>query len=580
MSRPRPCTLCGLRPVLKKTVGYCHSCHPGGPVEPPPCRKCGSVGDYYSAGLCDRCHQYAPQPVGSCLDCHAWGVTRHRGWLCQACIGWRELNPTTGACRVCRSERHLGRGGYCRLCWRTASTAHTEARRGFGRAYIPLDVEALNRHGQQLFFAAFMDPRSRRTGSGPAGLDADMAGEAATSVQPHRSQARSRQLLLFDNNPPTWVTRHRIPPPRSPSLQRRLQRLASDIGEQRGWSRSSRRRVTTGIDALLGLQATPGAPIRATELQRLTELGLHAAALVKVVLVDAGVFIDDRPAAVEAWFHRLAAELPAPMRDEVAIWFDVLRRGSTTPPRYKPRSETTVRLKVRYAMPALRAFAEHGHRSLREVTDTDVLAVLPASGNERVLTGAALRSLFRVLKGRRVIFDNPIRRIATGAPERRQPVPVDVTTLHGLLDSPEPVTAAMAALLAFHGIRAGQLRRLQLTDIRDGRLHLDDGRALPVADPVRARLRTWLDDRARRWPRTINPHLFIHQRTAHDVSPVGTRWLALRMGVTASALRDDRMLDEAHATGGDVRRLVDLFGVTVKTASRYTRTVDHEDLRV
>ena len=39
-------------------------------------------------------------------------------------------------------------------------------------------------------------------------------------------------------------------------------------------------------------------------------------------------------------------------------------------------------------------------------------------------------------------------------------------------------------------------------------------------------------------------------------------------------MREDRILDEAHATGGDVRRICDLFGITVGAAIRYTATVD------
>jgi hypothetical protein len=44
-------------------------------------------------------------------------------------------------------------------------------------------------------------------------------------------------------------------------------------------------------------------------------------------------------------------------------------------------------------------------------------------------------------------------------------------------------------------------------------------------------------------------------------------------------LRQDRILDEAHATGGDVRRIRDLLGVTIDTALRYTATLEHPDLR-
>lgn len=46
----------------------------------------------------------------------------------------------------------------------------------------------------------------------------------------------------------------------------------------------------------------------------------------------------------------------------------------------------------------------------------------------------------------------------------------------------------------------------------------------------------------------------------------------------ARALREDRILHEIHATGGDVRRNCDLFGLSVEGATRYLKTVEHPDL--
>jgi hypothetical protein len=62
--------------------------------------------------------------------------------------------------------------------------------------------------------------------------------------------------------------------------------------------------------------------------------------------------------------------------------------------------------------------------------------------------------------------------------------------------------------------------------------------------------------------------------------PVSRRWVWQALGpkLSAANVRQDRILDEAHATSGDVRRLADLFGLSVKAGSRYTATVDHPDL--
>ena len=53
--------------------------------------------------------------------------------------------------------------------------------------------------------------------------------------------------------------------------------------------------------------------------------------------------------------------------------------------------------------------------------------------------------------------------------------------------------------------------------------------------------------------------------------------MQLKIGAELSvqAIREDRILDEAHASRGDTRRLTDLFGLSINAALRYTDTVDH-----
>jgi hypothetical protein len=45
----------------------------------------------------------------------------------------------------------------------------------------------------------------------------------------------------------------------------------------------------------------------------------------------------------------------------------------------------------------------------------------------------------------------------------------------------------------------------------------------------------------------------------------------------ATDIRQDRILDEAKATSGDVRRLADLFGLSIAAGNRYAATVEHPD---
>ncbi|WP_188197586.1 hypothetical protein [Nonomuraea sp. SYSU D8015] len=62
--------------------------------------------------------------------------------------------------------------------------------------------------------------------------------------------------------------------------------------------------------------------------------------------------------------------------------------------------------------------------------------------------------------------------------------------------------------------------------------------------------------------------MFINADTAVVISPVSAFWINATLGISAQALREDRILDEAAATG-DVLRICDLFDVTVETALRY-----------
>lgn len=565
MSRPKTCIGCGVKPVARKTLRFCFDCRPGGPYPAPPCRRCGSTTDYFSAGLCSRCHQYAPQRPDTCRDCHAWGVSRTNKWLCLACLGWRERNPTLGRCLSCEHERPISKRGACRLCWLQASMAR-DATEG-QRPYRPLDVVGPNRHGQQLFFADL----ARRRRPRPHGRSA-----RTPIVTPSERRPSWRQLGLFEAPPATWASRRGLPEPATTTRSVALDALVRDHATRHGWSRTTTKRTRCAVKVLLSRQANPGAPIHASDVVALKDEGLPGAAVL-AVLAEAGLLEEDRVPAIASWFDRHVEGLPSTMASELRVWFDVLHVGSTTAPRTRPRADVTIRTRLRWALPVLEAWASQGHGSLREISRADVVAALPASGNARATTGIALRSIFTTLKARKIVFTNPMAKVAIGSVERRQPLPLDVEQLRAAIHSPKPACAALAALLAFHGLRPEQLRMLQLTDIQDGRLRLDHGTVL-LAEPVRQRLAAWLDHRNRRWPHTANPHVFIHLRTATGTGPIGHTWIGRTLGIAAKAIRDDRIVDEANATGGDVRRLCDLFGLSVGAAVRYVDPLDRRNL--
>lgn len=455
----------------------------------------------------------------------------------------------------------LSRRGACRLCHKQATLMREPQQ--------ALDLIGANRHGQQLFLA---DPSANHSPAAPApalppgpgpDVTAATAGQLPLFVARRDLAAHGRGGLHL-----------RAEPARADALER----IARDLAAQRGWSTRQTTDTCFGLRIVLGLQDDPDAAINASDVALLAGIDLPVWPVLEV-LTSAGQLTEDRTAALDSWFARQIDDLPEPMRAELRIWFAVMTKGSPTPPRRRPRAHGTVQLHLRWALPALRAWAADGHTSLREITRAQVLDALPAGGNPRSTAGQGLKSVFRLLKARKVLFTDPTTRIKTGQHESRPPLPVDLELIRDGLRSPDHARAAVTALIAFHGLRPGHLQRLQLTDVRDGRLRVD-GRIIPLADPARERLRGYLDHRDTRWPNTTNPHLFVHYRTAGTHGSVGLRWLRLLIGpgLTPSAIREDRILNEAHHTGGDARRLADLFGLSIHATARYAATLDHPDL--
>ncbi len=183
-----------------------------------------------------------------------------------------------------------------------------------------------------------------------------------------------------------------------------------------------------------------------------------------------------------------------------------------------------------------------------------------------------LRSIFTILKGRKLVFVNPTARIKVNEPTPTAPPPVDLERLRAILHSDDPVKAALSSLLAFHAVRIYQLRLLKLADFHDGRLYVGD-QVILLAEPVRERLNAYVDLRQRTWPDSINPHMFIHQRNWSHTRPVWPSWIRIQLGMSGQVIRRDRILDEAHATGGDIRALTDLFGLTAAGAMPYVVSV-------
>jgi hypothetical protein len=337
-----------------KDVPYCFDCWPTGPVIPPPCLRCGSTSSYFMSGLCARCHPHSPQGVDSCTDCYAWGATRTHKWRCKGCEHWHG-HHAVGTCPVCRRTVPLNaEEGVCRLCLR---------QRAYIRQFLGLEADLVEatREGHQLFLADLI----HRNGTGRR-----FERKPAEPLAPPIQTVRDRQLVLFELPRDLHAgLRNGFPPPSDPGLDAALSQITREHAARYGWNKSLTERTLRGIRILLGTQDTPGAPVKASDVAVLAAIGIGAPTVLGV-LSEAGLLDDDRTPSVEAWFDRRTADLPASMREELRIWFDVMRHGSTTYPRRKPRATSTIYAQLDFALPALRVWPNGTSRSARSAART------------------------------------------------------------------------------------------------------------------------------------------------------------------------------------------------------------------
>jgi hypothetical protein len=463
---------------------------------------------------------------------------------CRACRSFRDGNRDERECTGCgRALRVKNR--YCRLCWVQLSG---------GRAWegtAPPAVAALAAAGlkvghHQLFF----DRISPRT--------AAAAGPAAAR--------RPRRALLPGA---TWA-QPELAAPASPSLAAAIG-IADRLAEARGWSGEIRRRVRQGLAIALE-DCQEGADVAWSRALPSLQARHLCAGHVAEVLRQAGMLDDDRRPAFDAWLDRKLGGVTGGIRRDAERWLRTLKDGG---PRSRPRSIATVHSHLGKALPALLDWSARYHH-LREVTRDDIQdCVRGLHGPQRHNALVALRSLFGFCLSAGVIFRNPARGIKVG---RRpsftvlQPLGQDDID-DAIAAAATPAARLIVALAGVHAARSSTICALLLSDASpgSGRLLLG-GRTRPLDDLTARLLRTWLQARHARWPRTANPHLLITTQTALSTGPASRTWVnsALR-GHTATieALRVDRQLDEAMATGADPLHLAVTFGLDPGTAVRY-----------
>jgi hypothetical protein len=446
------------------------------------------------------------------------------------------------------------------------------------------DLAVANTHSQQLFLANMLF--KRRATPLPEYVTWTPRWSLKNKNQlPHQPGTRfddqaPEQLALFDMAPDAAVLRQRILVEDS-DLTRYCAAILADHARRYGWSVRQRNAVMQTLRMLQTVRPTPIAKVRASDVVALRRYDGTISSTIDV-LAEAGLLIEDVPTRVEKYFAAKfidSGALPPLMREHLELWLQIMLGGSRQSPRQLPRDPATVEAYIRGIAPIVQTWAEAGHQSFAAVTHADVLAGLPPKATDRHFAELGLKSLFKTLKGRKLLFADPARGLKPTPVATNIPLPLDTDLIRAELNSPNPATALAVALVAFHALTLKQLRELRLTDIVDGRLLLVT-RDIPLAAPVRTRLTAWLDHRGRTWPGSANPHLFINRRTAPRLIPTGPAYPWLGATLRPQALREDRILHEIHATGGDVRRICDLFGLTVGGATRYLKTIEHPDLTI
>jgi len=131
--------------------------------------------------------------------------------------------------------------------------------------------------------------------------------------------------------------------------------------------------------------------------------------------------------------------LPPQMEQHLRLWLQIMLGGSRQSPRQIPRDPATVELHIRGLAPLVQAWAQDGHQSFAEITKGDILAALaalPPRTTHRHFAENGLKSLFKILKGRRLVFANPTRGLTLTPVATNIPLPLNTALIRAELNNP------------------------------------------------------------------------------------------------------------------------------------------------
>jgi hypothetical protein len=512
-------------------------------------------------------------PDRSCGHCLAWaGDDKPR---CRACTEWERTHPA-GDCRRCQRELALTEG-LCRFCT-LALLEHPFARHSIDQQWFGLPGVApvvITSGGPGRFGKSGRIKVAKRQAAAARGETRKLSDHL---VDPH-------QLALFDTPPRDWRP---VLGMELPALTEQAQQLLDELDQiaRRGlWTtRHAYLRTLRIVSAWLGVQA----PIHELDLAAIAHChdGNHPGRRVAQFLQTKGLLIPD-PAKTtdvdQAGVERLVAALPANMMPDVQAWITAMRGAGRRPS--PPKSWPVIRRYLRTLEPILHGWASQVP-SLAAISPDDIRDVLKAKNHPHRHLGA-MRSLFRTLRRERRIFHDPCRRMRLASPQRL-PRPLSSDRLNGLIDRVDGTSAKLViALLAIHALRPKEIRHITLDDLdrpagrltvrrRNGYVH-----KVVLDELTLALIATWLRDRADRWPTSTNHYLLVSQVTAYDtrnppVTKLFLRNILIPLGVTATQLSADRLLDEARHTKDPVH-LMRVFGISTATAVKYLHAACPEE---
>ena len=314
-------------------------------------------------------------------------------------------------------------------------------------------------------------------------------------------------------------------------------------------------------------------------MERLGADPRHSATRTIELLTDLQLLAEDRPDPGDLWAAKRLARLPDGIARDIEPWLDHLRHGDR---RHRPKAPGTWRAYCAAIMPALLAWAKD-HDTLREITRDDIIEALTEprpQGGDNHTQAIALRSLFGYLKSRKRIFANPASRLPANIGRHRNPtVPVPAPTgAHPTAAPMDPDEWLVNVLIRHHALPGTTFAGLTLDDVDlDQRILTVAGRRRPLDQLTRDAVASYLAYRTRRWPLTANRNLLLSQLSALQDGPVSSWWISERItrwNSTLTGLRQDRILEEAAATGTrDPMHLASMFGLHPNTAQRYVDAV-------